>query len=559
MKKAMKQSTLILILNAVTGAALLFMVFSLFAYSNINSRINKANTDRFELTYNANRFMNGSSYLTNEVRAYAATADQEHYDNYWNEINELKNRDIGVANLKKIGITGGEQKLIDEMSQLSNTLVPLEEEAMDNVMEGDREAAVEYVYGDEYSSSIAKINELKSTFLKTLDERAVEEVNGLIGTSKIILVCLILSVVLIAAMQVLTSYFTRKRIIRPIVEIQNEMGEIANGNLSDEFALEADTSELGRLTEAIHTTKRELKKYISDIDAKLAQMAKGNMNLEIGDDYRGEFLPIQRAMRTILEALNLALSEINEAADQVAAGSDQVATSAQVLASGSTQQASTVQTLSNSIEELGESLKSMASNAIAARDCSESAGRQLEVSNGKMEDLSDSIDKIAEASGQINGIIKMIEDIAFQTNILALNAAVEAARAGTAGKGFAVVADEVRNLAAKSSEAARNTTVLIENMLDQVKQGTALTNDTTQALLKVVEGAQQSIQLVEEIASVSNGQVEALDHVLNGIREISDVVESNAATAEESAASAEQLSSQAANLKQSASRFRLRG
>ncbi|MCQ4746116.1 methyl-accepting chemotaxis protein, partial [Blautia producta] len=107
--------------------------------------------------------------------------------------------------------------------------------------------------------------------------------------------------------------------------------------------------ELGRLTGAIHTTKRELKKYISDIDANLAQMAKGNMNLEIGDDYRGEFLPIQRAMRTILEALNLALSEINEAADQVAAGSDQVATSAQVLASGSTQQASTVQTLSDSI------------------------------------------------------------------------------------------------------------------------------------------------------------------------------------------------------------------
>ena len=428
------------------------------------------------------------------------------------------------------------------MSELSNTLVPLEEEAMDNVMEGDREAAVKYVYGEEYSTSIAKINELKSTFLKTLDERAVEEVDGLIGTSKIILTCLILSLVLIAVMQVLTSYFTRKRIIRPIVKIQNEMGEIANGNLSDEFALEADTSELGRLTEAIHTTKRELKIYISDIDAKLAQMAEGNMDLEIGDDYRGEFLPIQRAMRTILEALNLALSEINEAADQVAAGSEQVATSAQVLASGSTEQASTVQTLSDSIEELGESLKSMASNAIAARDCSESAGRQLEVSNGKMEDLSGSIDKIAEASGQINGIIKMIEDIAFQTNILALNAAVE-----------------VRNLAAKSSEAARNTTVLIENMLEQVKQGTVLTNDTTQALLKVVEGAQQSIQLVEEIASVSNGQVEALDHVLNGIREISDVVESNAATAEESAASAEQLSSQAANPKQSASRFRLRG
>lgn len=558
MKKAMKQSTLILILNAITVAALLFLAASLFGYSNNNNKINKANSDRFELTYNANRFMNGSSYLTNEVRAYAATADEEHYDNYWNEINELKNRDIGVANLKKIGITGEEQKLIDEMSELSNTLVPLEEEAMNNVKEGDREAAVEYVYGKEYSDSIAKINELKTTFLETLDERALAEVNKLIGTSRIILVFIVLSLVLIAVTQVLTSYFTRKRIIRPIIEIQSEMGEISRGNLSGEFLLEADTSELGRLTEAIHITKRELKKYISDIDDTLAGMAKGNMDQAVGDDYRGEFLPIQRAMRTILEALNMALTEINEAADQVASGSEQVATSAQVLANGSTEQASTVQTLSDSMEELGESLKSMASNAIEARNCSESAGRQLEISNGKMKDLSGSIDKIAEASGQINGIIKMIEDIAFQTNILALNAAVEAARAGTAGKGFAVVADEVRNLAAKSSEAARNTTVLIENMLQQVNQGTALTNDTTQALFKVVEGAQQSIQLVEEIASVSNGQLSTLDNVLNGIREISDVVESNAATAEESAASAEELSSQAANLKQSVSRFRLR-
>lgn len=554
----MKQSTLILILNAVSIAALLFMVFSLVCYSNVSNKINKANTERFDLTYNANRFMNGSSYLTNEVRAYAATGKQEHYDNYWDEINNLKNRDIGVENMEKIGLTSQEQELIDEMSELSNSLVPLEEEAMENVQQGDKESALEYVYGDEYSSSIAKINEIKSTFLETLDDRALAEVNRLIGISKFISFFLFLSVVVVAVLQVLTSYFTRKRIIAPIVTIQNEMGEISQGNLSAVFPLEPDTSEIGQLTEAIHTTKRELKRYISDIDEKLATMAEGNMDLAIGHDYRGEFLPIQDAMRTILNALNHALQEINNSADQVAAGSEQVASSSEELSQGATEQSATVQELSGNMKVLGESLEAMASNATEARNCSVTASQQLQVSNEKMEELTSAIRKISEASNQISGIIKMIEDIAFQTNILALNAAVEAARAGEAGKGFAVVADEVRNLAAKSSEAAQSTTVLIENMLKQMQQGTELTTETTEALLKVVEGAKQSTDLVDEIASETNQQLKTLDEVLGGIGMISNVVESNAAAAEESAASAQELSGQAVSLKRSVERFKLR-
>jgi len=138
MKKKMKQSTLLLVLNSISILALLFMAFCLFSYSGVNRKINKANSERFELTYNANRFMNGSPYLTNEVRAYAATGKQEHYDNYWNEVNNLKNRDIGVGNMKALGLTQEEQSRIDEMSNLSNTLVPLEEKAMDDVAAGKR-------------------------------------------------------------------------------------------------------------------------------------------------------------------------------------------------------------------------------------------------------------------------------------------------------------------------------------------------------------------------------------------------------------------------------------
>ena len=119
MKKAMKQSKLIAVLNGISIFALILMALLLLFYANVDKKLSQNNEDRFNLTYNANRFMNGSAYLTNEVRAYAATGDQVHYDNYWNEINNLKNRDQGVAAMQEIGITSGEQSMIDELSALS--------------------------------------------------------------------------------------------------------------------------------------------------------------------------------------------------------------------------------------------------------------------------------------------------------------------------------------------------------------------------------------------------------------------------------------------------------
>ena len=143
MKKAMKQSKLIAIMNGVSISALILMALLLLVYANVDKELSKNNEDRFNLTYNANRFMNGSAYLTNEVRAYAATGEQEHYDNYWNEINTLKNRDQGVAAMQEIGITPEEQGMIDEMSALSNKLVPLEEDAMNNVQENRLQKALD--------------------------------------------------------------------------------------------------------------------------------------------------------------------------------------------------------------------------------------------------------------------------------------------------------------------------------------------------------------------------------------------------------------------------------
>ncbi len=559
MKKAMNQSTLISILNGISIAALVLMLLLLFAFANINKRLSTDSENRFNLTYNANRFMNGSAYLTNEVRAYAATGDQIHYDNYWNEINNLKNRDQGVAAMQEIGITDGEQSMIDQMSSLSNNLVPLEEQAMENVQAGRLQEAIDYVYGAEYTSSITEINALKEQFLTTLDTRTMTDIQTLNLQSLIIKVLIYLTMILVAVIQFFIMMAVRKRVLSPVIHVRDQMGEISRGNLSAEFLLESDTSEIGMLVESIHDTKRELKKYINDIDSKLSQMAQGKMDLDVGNDYRGEFLPIQNAMRQILEALNLALSQIRNTADQVSEESERMASDAQVLSDGATEQASAVEELSASIQTLSEQVKSTSLDADDARKSSINSAKQLIECNQKMHELTSAMGDISKSSQQISGIIKTIEDISFQTNILALNAAVEAARAGEAGKGFAVVADEVQGLATKSSIAAKDITKLIEDSMQLVKHGTALSEDTTGALTTSVSSAQQSADLIQRIADSAQQQSESLIQLSEGVEQISDVVQTNAATAEKSSMSANELFKRADDLKKSVQRFQLRG
>ncbi|MCI9612600.1 MAG: HAMP domain-containing protein [Eubacterium sp.] len=558
MKKSMNQSTLNLILNGISILTLLFMGLALFSNSHIRGLLNTANQERFDLTYNANRFMNGSAYLTDEVRAFAATGEQEHYDNYWKEVNELKNRDIGVAALQEIGITDEEQDMINDMFALSNELVPLEEEAMNKVTAGDKESAVAYVYGEEYSSATDQINALKEQFLTALDTRTQERLDDLNFQAEFIRVCMVIALLLIAVLQLISMFVTNKRVLHPIVAVRDQMKEISNGNLSAEFSLEANTSEIGMLAASIQETKCELKKYIQDIDHILAQMAEGSMDVTIGDDYRGEFLPIQKAMRQIVDSLNNALSQISMTAERVSRESEHMASGAESLSNGTVRQASAVQQLSASIQEISGQVDRTSADADDAKHSSEEAARQLQLCSEKMTSLTDAMNDISKASNQIGGIIKTIEDISFQTNILALNAAVEAARAGEAGKGFAIVADEVQDLANKSSVSAQDIAELIENSMKLVQYGSSLTSETTDAITAVVSSAQKSTELVGRIAESAQYQSQSLKQLTQGMEQISEVVQSNASTAQQSAQSAKELNQQAEELKVSVHKFRLR-
>ena len=557
MKKSMKQSVLTLILNAASIFLVLLCGVTYFLILRSNGDVAQANKDRYDLTENANRFMDGSGYLTNEVRAYAATGDQVHYDNYWNEINNLKNRDIGVANLKAIGITAEENRLIEEMSALSNNLVPLEEAAMQLTADGKTEEALEAVYGPGYEKEIASIREAQADFLNLLDirsEQAIADAQARVNAlTAVMMLCLLLT----AAIQVLSTIVIRSKVIRPIVAIRDEMLQISQGNLSGEFDGRADTSEIGMLNHSIIETKRELRKYIRDISEKLGALADGDMTVSVDIEYICDFYPIKESLLTILSSLNEALAQIDMASEQIADGTLQLANGAMSLSQGTIEQASAVEHLSEEIHDISKQVTSTAGIVEDTRDKAGEASEVMRFSNTQMQQLIASMDKIKSTSEEIKKIVKTVNDIAFQTNILALNAAVEAARAGPAGKGFAVVADEVRNLATKSGEAANISTGYIDESFQAVLDGTTAAGATAESLARATEIAAIIADTLDTVTKATESQSMAIVRVNNDVEQINGVVQTNSATAQQSAAATEELTGQSQVLKEHVKRFRL--
>lgn len=356
---------------------------------------------------------------------------------------------------------------------------------------------------------------------------------------------------------VLAAYLTRS-LTRPIKEIEMVSNRMAEGDLKVQVQY-TSKDELGALSDSIRKLGGNMNDIIGDVDYLLDEMANGNFVIQSkkSHGYVGDFSGILVSMRKLRDRLSNTLSQINESANQVASGSDQVSSGAQELSQGATEQASSVEELAATINDISNQVKETADNANEARQITEQTGDRVASSNQQMEEMIAAIRDISSKSEQIGKIIKTIEDIAFQTNILALNAAVEAARAGAAGKGFAVVADEVRNLASKSSEASKNTAVLIEDTVKAVEIGTGIANATAESLISVVEGATAVVSMVDKIAAAAEQQADSVAQVTLGIDQISSVVQNNSATAEESAAASEELSGQAQMLKDLISQFQL--
>lgn len=316
--------------------------------------------------------------------------------------------------------------------------------------------------------------------------------------------------------------------------------------------------EIGLLAQSFDGTISRLRNYIGEISSVLESVADGDLTPQITQEYIGDFASIRTSVNDIIQKLNSTIGQIVASSEHVANGADQMSTASQALNQGAMEQSGAVEGLEETMREVSERIQQTAENAQHAREQVGEMGLQLAESNQKMQEMITAMGEINDSSDAIGKIIKTIEDIAFQTNILALNAAVEAVRAGEAGKGFSVVADEVRNLASKSAEASRSTTSLIERSAAAVSQGTQIANITAEQLSGVVDRANGIVGTINGIAADTQIQADAAGQIQTQVNQISSVVQTNSAAAEESAATSEELSNQAGVLKQLVRTFRLR-
>ena len=372
------------------------------------------------------------------------------------------------------------------------------------------------------------------------------------------LIGIIISIYILAIIILsLIMYVVIGIVTKPIKKITEITNKLANGELDVDIDIKSE-DEIGKLAKSINSLTMRLKSYIVYIDESVSvldEFAKGNLIIELKNDYDGEFAKLKDALIHVSDILKDTIGKIKYSSESINANAEQVSSGSQTLAQGTTEQASSIEELSAEINEIYNTIAKNAKSAENAGKIAIEASIEVDKGNVQMVEMLSAMDEISKSSSEIGKIIKVIDDIAFQTNILALNAAVEAARAGSLGKGFAVVADEVRNLAGKSAEAAKQTTTLIENSILAINRGTSLAGETGRALSNIVGKTKLTSDLITEIVDASSNQTVSVNQIKDGIEQISSVVQENAATAEASAANSEELSGQSQILKDLVSRF----
>lgn len=528
--------------SKVTFRILITSIVFLVIFAASNIYLSRVNTLQLESTMYLNQYRLGSKTLTASVQSYATTGNQTYYDNYMTELNVDKNRDIAWEGLKGDNLNDSEWAQLEHIADMSQGLVPLEEQAMELAATGDTAGAIALVFGDEYAATVAEINTVTDTCIQDVQNRMSRNQTILNMIMMISMGIFILCFLINSRKIITTLAFAKKELLLPVVKVSDQIQELARGHFEDHLDLPEDDSEVGTMVRAIHFMNDNFTKMVTEISRILGEMGEGNYQVAPTEEYVGDFIQIKESMEKIIADTRNTLSTIRNTANDIGSGSEQLAQAATDLAEGCTRQAGQISDSSQMINTMTKSIEEKAETAKQTAEISKEAAHTVEEGNQKMQELKAAISDISKCSEEIRSIIQVIEDIASQTNLLSLNASIEAARAGEAGRGFAVVAEQVKNLAEQSTQAAGETTKLIETTITAVEKGIAIAEDTESNMEQVMVNTQSAATRMIEMAQTLQTEAVNMKQIDERISQMTEIVDSNSASSEETAAVSEEQS-----------------
>ncbi len=488
------------------------------------------------------------------IREMALNDDTSAYPAYKEKV-ELRLGEVGteLQALKETGLI--EEELYQRYSDALNEWEAIGYEIINKIEAGDKEGATEQILTqctpalDEVVTISQEIDAVTNALMQS-SVRA-SQATFYLGVAAIIIFIVVAILLAVRIGRVIVNSITE-----PLAEIEQAALELSRGNLHNNLEYRSE-DEIGKLAHSLRRSMRILGSYVSDISCVMQEFSKGNFAVQPETDWKGDFVVIYNAILDFEKNMATTVENILSVANQVKNGSEQVSASASDLAEGATDQASVTEELAATIESIAERVSQNADNAVEISEKVVGAGVAIEGTNHKMQEMVEAMTKINEESQKISKIIATINDIASQTNLLALNASIEAARAGEAGKGFAVVADQVSVLAAQSAEAARESSLLIEESVGAVERGMVVADETARQLEVILESSKVVTGDVRGIAEVLKAQEEAFGQIIEGVDQINDVVQTNSATSEECAAASQEMNNQAVNLEGMISHFKV--
>ena len=538
-----------LLLKNMSKAMIVGAVVLLISIS-VNIWVTMANNARLEMLQALDQYRLGSQNLSFAAQSYAVTGRQHYLDIYQQEVNVKKNKEKALAILQDSDVKADEWEVLNRIIEMEEAMLPCETEAIGLALSGNTVAATEILFGEMYEGLFESASSETEALITTIQRRKAIQLD-ILGKVQILAQVIMVIAVMNMVMQFVRMYiFSYKKLLRPVLEVSEQMKYMAEGDFSKVLELEENDTEVGTMVKSINSMKKNMGEMIGEVTGILEQMGNGNYRFETSANYIGVFQVIEDSLHVIKEKMLETLSTLRVASDQINVGSDQLASAAQDLAEGSSLQASQMSDLVAGMKRMSAGMENSAAAAQESVSIATQAGQALQEGNVHMEELKVAIVEISKCSEQIKSIISTIEEIASETNLLSLNAAIEAARAGEAGRGFAVVADQVKKLAEESAVASGRTTELIETTIRAVEKGIAIADITTTSMSEVMQGAMVATQKMGQIAEMLHTEVENMHELNETIAVVTEVVDNNSATSEETAAVSQEQKAQVESMVQ---------